>query len=80
MPGLADKLKNRAGSKWRPSNGTEGDIFRQSWCDKCKRDINSDCPILGATMMYDVDDDGYPMEWQYGNDGQPVCTAFEANN
>lgn len=78
MPGLAEKLKHRAGFKWRPSNGTEGEIFRESWCEKCKKDANEDCPILAATLAFSVEDEKYPMEWQYGEDGQPKCSAFEA--
>ena len=78
MPEFADKLKHRAGMKWRPSNGTEGDIFMESWCAKCKRDINFDCEIIAKTMVFSFDDERYPKEWQYGEDGQPKCTAYES--
>jgi len=27
-------------------------------------------------MFYDTKDEEYPEEWQYGTDGQPICTAF----
>lgn len=30
------EVKWKAG--YRPSNGTEGDIFRDEWCDRCKLD------------------------------------------
>jgi hypothetical protein len=70
--------------KYRPSNGTEGAIFMSHWCDRCKRDeafqrdpINNDsCPIVAATMAYDVGDQSYPVEWVEDDDG-PRCTAFE---
>lgn len=64
---------------YRPSNGTEGDIFRASWCDRCERDrlyretggnapLNEDgsngCSIIARTMGYDLDDPKYPKEWR----------------
>lgn len=81
---LAEKFKDRAGQKYRPSNGFEGDLFMGSWCAHCSRDAAhradpdgaDGCPIIAATHALDVDDEGYPAEWQYGPDGQPRCTAF----
>ena len=35
---LAEMTKARAGEKYRPSNGTEGDCFFAGWCCKCQRD------------------------------------------
>ena len=69
-----------AGKKFRPSNGTEGEIFIDSWCGECARDKNQGCPIVAATFAFDVDEPEYPQEWQYGEDGQPKCTAFEPAN
>ena len=69
-------LKESAGEKFRPSNGTEGELFIDSWCFECQRDTNQDCPIVAATFAFDVTDPEYPSEWQYGPDGQPRCTAF----
>lgn len=81
---LAERLKERAGQKFRPSNGFEGDIFYDNWCAGCTReaayradpDHALGCLILGATFAYDIGDEKYPAEWQYGVDGQPKCTAF----
>jgi hypothetical protein len=86
---LADMLIYRAGEKYRPSNGTEGDCFFAAWCCKCQRDKamregsnidecddNERCDIIANTMAYDLEDPEYPVEWQYGKDGQPCCTAF----
>jgi hypothetical protein len=78
-------LKSVAGQPYRPSNGTEGEIFQESWCYRCKRDQafqedpdnNDGCPILGDTMMYDVKDPKYPKEWVRDAEGHPKCTAFE---
>jgi len=88
-PGWAEMTAMRAGQKWRPSNGTEGEIFMQGWCAQCARDksmrevdpvekCDDDevCEIIAATFRHDVDDPEYPVEWQYGKDGQPCCTAF----
>ena len=71
----------KTGQKYRPANGSEGDYFMSKWCDRCSKDDmenNVMCPIIGQTMAFDVDEPGYPKEWQYGEDGKPLCTAFEA--
>jgi hypothetical protein len=85
----ADMTKERAGQKYRPSNGTEGEIFMGCWCCQCARDKamsegcvfdecddNERCDIIANTMAFNVEDDEYPKEWTYGQDGQPCCTAF----
>lgn len=66
---MADKL-------YRPGNGTEGSSFHCAWCFQCERDINEDCDILARTFAFKVTDKEYPVEWCYGPDGQPQCTAF----
>jgi len=77
-PELAKQFKKHAGEKYRPSNGTEGEIFKESYCYRCIEDDGEDklCEILTNTMFYDTKDEEYPEEWQYGTDGQPICTAF----
>lgn len=76
---MSDELK---WEKYRPSNGTEGDIFRADWCDKCAKDANGDCLILARTMAFDVDDEKYPVEWRRRADAthypDAECTAYEA--
>lgn len=82
-------LVHRAGEKYRPSNGTEGQLFLDAFCRRCQRDsamragapenvCKSDecCEIIGLTMILDIEDPDYPAEWQYGQDGQPCCTQF----
>ena len=69
--------------KYRPSNGTEGDTFIAEWCDKCEHErahrenphAVDGCAILTATMLYDVDEAQYPIEWIVDATG-PRCTAF----
>lgn len=76
-PGLADILKAHAGEKYRPSSGSEGDMFFSRWCQHCKKDSIGMCPLILAALTYNVCDPEYPAEWQYGEDGQPKCTAFD---
>ena len=70
---------------YRPSNGTEGDIFYHWWCSACARDHafrdNPDsgdgCPIVAATFVFNIDEPEYPKEWIQNDDGSnPRCTAF----
>lgn len=77
---------------YRPSNGTEGMIFFEEWCFRCKKDdlfrcedpdkSTTRCDILDKTMALDSDDPEYPKEWVYDpgkidEGGHPQCTAFE---
>lgn len=72
------------GKPYRPSNGTEGDMFQEGWCAHCKRDkaFRADpdreegCNILARSMAYSVGEQGYPVEWIWQR-GRPVCTAFD---
>lgn len=86
---FAAMLVERAGEKYRPSNGTEGNLFFAAWCCKCQRDKsmreganidecddNERCDIIADTLLYKTSDPEYPTAWQYGRDGQPCCTQF----
>lgn len=74
---------------YRPSNGTEGFGFMESWCSRCARDKEWSegkpyddcspeevCSIIGDTMAFGIDHPNYPQAWQYNNLDEPVCTAF----
>ena len=72
----------------RPSNGTEGEMFMESFCYRCKRDAKfqrtqdgeDGCPIILATMTYDTTDAEYPKEWISDDPVglvNPRCAAFE---
>jgi len=71
---------------YRPSNGTEGDIFEARFCRRCSReDMRPDeetglprksCSILGDVYFASIDDPEYPKAWTYDADGDPVCTSF----
>ena len=63
---------------YQPSNGTEGMIFCEEWCEKCIHDrpeTEHYCLILSRSYMFDIDDPEYPKEWIY-KDGIPCCTKF----
>jgi hypothetical protein len=76
--------RNSDGKKlYRPSNGTEGEIFMAKFCEKCKHD-NPDkqqyCKILNATLLYKTSEKEYPQEWIYEDDNNIFsgkCTNFE---
>jgi len=67
--------------KYRPSNGTEGEIFTDQYCMNC---IHCDpdprgkkqCLILCKTLVYDLNDKEYPTEWIVNDDGFPICTEW----
>jgi len=74
---------------YRPSNGTEGDMFEDRFCNRCKREAKyrrtgdgaDGCKIATAVFIYDVDDPKYPKEWVVNKWGDPYgrtsrCTAF----
>ena len=67
--------------KYRPSNGTEGDMFMSQFCHKCIKFPHSpesvrQCGIYFKTMCYTLADKKYPHQWQIKEDG-PVCTAYK---
>lgn len=83
------------GSDWpqtkpyRPSNGTEGMMFEERFCDRCKHDasyrrsegMRGGCRILVLVGIYQADDPKYPKEWVQNAHGDPYgatarCTAF----
>lgn len=87
---LAERFKDRAGKPYRPSNGTEGEVFMAHWCETCRhyaevafaeslgvnpRDCAND--IIFKAMCHEPGEPEYPTQWQYGEDGQPRCTAHE---
>ena len=69
--------------RYRPSNSTEGELFREQFCYQCKRDTGEPepCPILTATFILDVRDPDYPPEWVEDDatfpHTNPRCLAFD---
>lgn len=67
---------------FRPSNGTEGDIFMSRYCFQCAKfphdsSAKNQCQIVLATFAYDIEDKEYPNQWRYV-DGKPTCTSFKS--
>lgn len=79
-PEHAAILMKRAGQKYRPSNGTEGDFFMNAWCKDCTKrgngDTGNDCNIIILSFAFNLEDKEYPKEIQIAEDGHPCCTAF----
>jgi hypothetical protein len=73
----AELNKSMAGKLFRPSNGTEGEMFCATWCEQCSKYSEGECHVFCATLWLGTEDQRYPREWTYGDDGQPKCTAFE---
>lgn len=77
-----DLCKEAAGQPYRPSNGTEGDIFQSYFCDKCRKwpinpDAKTQCGIFLKMLIKNVGEKGYPKQIRYAPDGSgPECTSF----
>lgn len=66
---------------YRPSSGTEGEMFQHHFCYRCDKygTDNDPCPIQGRALIFDVDDPDYPSEWvcdDNDDETNPRCTAF----
>jgi hypothetical protein len=68
---------------YRPSNGTEGEIFMERWCATCQRDADfqdgndgAGCEIAARALAFDIGQPDYPAEWCETSEG-PLCTAWE---
>ena len=72
-----------AGKLYRPSNGTEGDMFQALWCERCVHDGYTDetpelgCELIRRSMAYFTTDPEYPREWIFDPEGVPMCIRFE---
>ena len=70
---------------YQPSNGTEGQFFIEEYCMNCQN-CNPDpngakqCDILLRSLAYGINDEQYPNEWRYDNDGKPMCTEHKRWN
>lgn len=85
---FAAELAARAGQPYRPSNGTEGEIFHNAACARCAKWVEDEdtdphgrnsCTIEIYAWAFGIDEPKYPKEWVYGPDGQPTCLAFDLN-
>lgn len=86
-PKVLNQFPDYAGTSFYPSNGTEGMIFIDAFCEQCiherwlhRQDQDRDedkCDILSRTMIYKPGDPEYPEEWIYNDEGWPVCTKWQ---
>lgn len=74
-------MTNHAGTyrPYRPSNGTEGDIFMAEWCERCARNEGDGCMIQLRALAHSIGDPEYPCEWNFTNGGVPQCSAFSVD-
>lgn len=77
------KIPALAGQPYRPSNGTEGLMFEEQFCERCKHErikpngeFAKQCRIHTNAFFFDEDDKAYPKEWTHDAEGCPTCTKF----
>lgn len=64
---------------WKPSTQAEAYAFQAEHCASCTKlpkTFGVACGIWRAAEMYSVGESKYPAEWQYGDEGKPVCTGY----
>jgi hypothetical protein len=76
-PKVVNQYESKSGQPYQPSNGMEGFMFIEAFCDRCLHDKCNDCEIVARTMAFDIADDEYPEEWIYSEDGWPICTKWQ---
>ncbi|MFA6309819.1 MAG: hypothetical protein WC677_08860 [Clostridia bacterium] len=70
--------------KYRPSNGTEGEIFMCNFCYHCinekwvheQIDGDKKCELLNKMILLDADDKDYPEELTYDEKGFAICKSY----
>jgi hypothetical protein len=75
-----------AGKVFMPSNGTEGMIFTDAFCDCCihekfshtQNHADKKCDIMSRSIIYwyEPNNPEYPKEWRFNAEGWPVCEAW----
>ena len=68
------RIPAAANTPYRPSNGTEGMMFEEEFCNYCR--LEDGCEIVGNAMFFEIGDIQYPKEWTHDAGGCPTCTAF----
>lgn len=68
--------------RYRPANGTEGEMFMSKWCACCERnrayleDGEEPCDIILRSVAYDADNPEYPEELVGTFLSDARCLAF----
>lgn len=76
---------SRAHKPYRPSNGTEGQMFEDRFCCHCRKFVDEEadedeaagCRLPDLAMLYEISDPKYPKQWVFDADGRPTCKEFE---
>ena len=73
--------------KYRPTSGTEGMHFEESFCHQCiherwvhNQDADREkdkCPIYSKMILLEVNDTEYPNELTYDEKDEPTCTNWQ---
>ena len=77
-PKILYQFKEYAGKPFMPSNGTEGMIFYEAFCDNCifnhpDPDNEKQCDdVLMISMIGEQ-----PKEWIFNSEGYPTCTKWK---
>lgn len=76
-----------SGDVFMPSNGTEGMIFTEAFCEHCLHEKFShtqehgdkQCDIMNRSIIhwYEPKHPQYPKEWVFNTEGWPICTAWQ---
>jgi len=76
------EIPEAAGESYHPSNGTEGMMFMELFCDRCRLEdfdpeiVEGGCGIQMRAMIHRIGEKDYPAEWVFDFAGHPTCTAF----
>lgn len=84
MPKILYQFPQCAGQKFQPSNGTEGMIFTDTFCENCIHekymhtaiDGDKQCDIFNRAFLHSKEDKEYPPEWCYNSEGWPICSNW----
>lgn len=67
-----------AGKPFMPSNGTDGMVFTEAFCDNClNQHPDPDNPKQCFEILMKSLCDEQPPEWIFSNEGYPICTAWK---
>lgn len=86
FPKVLYQMPQCAGKTFMPSNGTEGMIFNEAFCDHCihekfthtQKHGDLQCDIYNRSFLhwYEPTHPDYPKEWVFDTDGWSICTAW----
>lgn len=69
--------KDAKGHPFRPSNGTEGMMFADGFCSSCIHYDDGMCNLIAMSQLCEIEDEDYPKEWIFSEEGWPICTEWD---